>query len=480
MSARKMREKSRIKPDRNARLKKPDGKTIKGSLVFIWLGLTGLAMLSAAAGAMLAVSLSSTPLQKQELTPEEKKVFNQDKTVSPNPLQIPKLNRTVNILVLGIKVITSDLKQNYSETDLGYQALVNSFEGLSDSMLLLRFDPEKEKLTVLSIPRDTRVYLKGYGIRKINSANYISGPALSTQAVSDLLEGVSIDRYVRINVQGVEKLIDALGGVNLYVPKDMKYTDHSQHLYIDLKEGEQHLDGNKAMQFLRFRYDRYGDIGRVQRQQMFFRALQEQALKPRTVMRLPKILSILESHIDTNLSVEELLALGNFASQTDRSDVQMLMVPGDYNGNGKNGISYWLPSYRRIREMMAEHFNVGESHSEWEVPDPAKVRIAIQDSTGDSEAVQTVVTRLQEAGYRRIYLGDRWNEPLDLTRIIAQKGDDGSAAVIRVNLGIGEVLVESTGVLGSDVTIALGEDWRELLNSSKYLSPVPKSSFSQE
>lgn len=84
---------------------------------------------------------------------------------------------------------------------------------------------------------------------------------MAARSASDLLGGVGIDRYVRINVLGVEKLIDALGGVKVYVPQDMKYQDDSQHLYINLKKGEQHLNGAQAVQFLRFRYDAYGDIG---------------------------------------------------------------------------------------------------------------------------------------------------------------------------------------------------------------------------
>jgi len=86
---------------------------------------------------------------------------------------------------------------------------------------------------------------------------------------------------------------DALGGVTVYVPKDMKYQD-SQHLYINLKAGKHHLNGNQALQLLRFRYDENGDIGRIQRQQILMRALMEQALNPATLSRLPKILSVIQ------------------------------------------------------------------------------------------------------------------------------------------------------------------------------------------
>ncbi|MGL6341480.1 MAG: LCP family protein, partial [Waterburya sp.] len=302
-------------------------KLNKGRAILVGFGLAGVSLVSAAVGAFLAVALSTaSPLQQIQLSNEEQKVFSQDETVTAQNLNLPKLSRPVNILVLGIKVISSDLDGRgikYDKKDVGYLHLVNSFDGLSDSMLLLRFDPQQEKLFVLSIPRDTRIFLKGHGISKINHANQYGGPAFAAAAASDLLGGVNIDRYVRVNVQGVEKLIDALGGVTVNVPKDMKYNDFSQHLYIDLKKGVQHLDGDKAMQFLRFRYDDYGDISRVQRQQMLMRSAVEQTLKPATVVKIPKILSVIQSHLDTNLTVRELMALSNFASQTKRSNVQM-------------------------------------------------------------------------------------------------------------------------------------------------------------
>ena len=300
------------------------------------MALLSVGTLSAVGGALMAVSLNSTPLLHDSLTEEESAVFNSNEPITAgNSLQVPKLTRPVNILVLGMKVLTTDVNDLPPEArNLGYHALVNSFDGLSDTMLLVRFNPHTDQLIVLSLPRDTRTMVQGQ-MTKLNEANHYGGPALAARSVSDLLGGVEIDRYVRINVQGVEKLIDALGGVTVNVPKDLKYQDDSQHLYINLKAGEQQLDGDKALQFLRFRYDDYGDIGRIQRQQMLMRALVEQALSPKTVARLPKVLSVVQSHVDTNLSIEELLALAGYAANTDAYNTQMLMLPGDFSSSSE-------------------------------------------------------------------------------------------------------------------------------------------------
>jgi hypothetical protein len=276
------------------------------------------------------------------------------------------------------------------------------------------------------------------------------------------LGGINIDRYVRVNVQGVEKLIDALGGVTVDVPKDMKYNDFSQHLYINLKKGRQHLDGDKAVQFLRFRYDAYGDISRVQRQQMLMRSVVEQTLQPATIFKIPEILSVIQSHIDTNLTVKELMALGSFAGGTKRSDVQMLMLPGDFSGDGRTGVSYWLPNQKRIQQLVAEHFDVVTSDYQLTegYQDYSNVRVAIQDSIDNPEAVQAMVDSLRQAGYTRVYVSEAWHEPLAETKIIAQGGNDRAATSLRRSLGLGEVLIESTGVLDSDVTIQIGRDWQ--------------------
>lgn len=460
--------------------------------VILGVALAGISVISAVAGALLAVILSeSSPLQQAQLTPEERAVFNQEEIVAQDSLKIPELSRPVNILVLGIKVLTSDLKEPPAE-DVGYHALVNSFEGLSDTMLLIRFDPLSEKLTILSIPRDTRVDLEGHGVQKINSANEYGGPALATEAISELLGGVKIDKYVRLNIQGVEKLIDAIGGVTVNVPKDMKYNDFSQHLYIDLKKGRQHLDGNKAVQFLRYRYDAYGDISRIQRQQMLMRSVVEQALKPTTILKVPQILSVIQSHLDTDLTIKELMAVGGFAAKTERSNVQMIMLPGYFSGDGKTAVSYWLPDDSRIQEIMAQHFEVipeekiastdssqiarnrtksssyssDRSTEQWSYSSPPQqdyrnIKIAIQNSLEETESVQKMVSSLREAGYRSIYVSRDWSEPLEVTKIVAQGGDERAAAVIRAALGVGEVLVESTGVLDSDITIQIGKDWQE-------------------
>ena len=441
-------------------------KLTLGRWLWFGVGMSAVAMISAIAGILLAVSFTSKPLQKTQLNQQQQAVFDGER-ITESGLQFSGLSRPVNILVLGMSVLPPDIKNPPPETlHMRYQPELNSFDGLSDVMLLLRFEPEKKKLVMLSIPRDTRIEVSGHGLTKINAANVYGGPALTSTTVSNLLGGVGIDRYIRINVLGVSKLVDALGGVTVYVPKKMKYRDDSQHLYINLKAGKQHLNGDQALQLLRFRHDELGDIGRIQRQQMVISALTDQTLNPATLTQLPKILDIVKEHIDSNLTVEELVALLGFMVKTTRSNMQMLMVPGRFSEKKEYDASYWIPDSRRIPAMMAEYFDLDSAAKPQVAHHPASLRVAIQDSTGSNHAnLRPLIKILQSAGYSNIYVTKSWGEPLEVTRIIAQQGDSDSAQSIRNTLQLGEVRVESTGNLYSDISIQIGKDWLQLRKS---------------
>ncbi|HAN46951.1 MAG TPA: LytR family transcriptional regulator [Cyanobacteria bacterium UBA8156] len=333
-----------------------------------------------------------------------------------------------------------------------------NLEGLSDAMLLLRFDPRAEKVTALSIPRDSRVDIPGYGVGKINSANYFGGAALAALTVSQTLGNVPVDRYVRLNINGFGELIDALGGVEVVVPKPLRYRDDSQRLYIDLPAGRQKLDGAKAIQYMRYRDAEYGDVGRVQRQQSLIRTLKEQKLNVGTLARMPEILRVLRNNLDTNLSVNEMLALGGFAADLDRSRVDMLLLPGRFSEAGEFPLSYWLLEPESIRGLMAAHFDLPVAAPI--APSPTELQVAVQDTVGSADGLLAVRQILQEAGYPNLRTVNPLPTPLPQTQIVAQNGNRLLAAKIRDRLGLGEVTVEATGDLESDVTIRLGQDWK--------------------
>ncbi len=326
--------------------------------VLLTLGLASVTLLSATVGALMAFSSATTPLLKRSLTPEEVAVFAQGDSFTRRRLLLPEVTRPVNILVMGMSVLTSDVQNSpQSNRNLGYLAQVNSFNGLADVLLLLRFDPQTDELTLLSIPRDTQILTQSAGVIKINATNVLGGPATSAKVVSQLLFDLPIDGYVRVNVGGVEKLVDVLGGVTVNVPKDMKYKDDAQHLYIDLKAGRQHLNGEQTLQLLRFRQDGQGDIGRIERQQMVMRALIAQKLNPLILAKLPQIFHVIFSHLDSNLNGDELVALGRFTVNTDPERIRTLTLPGEVNARGRTRVSYWIPDESSIQQLVIQYFS---------------------------------------------------------------------------------------------------------------------------
>lgn len=459
-------------------------KTKKSFLSYKWTLFIVLfvALLSGGLGAGLAFVLSSRPFQQRQLSTNEAAVFNRNSDSMTSAIAgVPTLTRPVNILVLGTIMLTSDLPDAQSKPKGKYLAEVdNNFNGMSDAMLLIRFDPATKKVAVLSIPRDSRVNIQGVGTTKINFANYAGGASLSAQTVSQVLGDISIDRYIRFNVNGFGKLVDALGDIDIYVPKNMKYQDDSQHLYINLNAGQQKLNGSKAIQFMRYRHDDLGDIGRVQRQQAFFRAFIDQKLKPEIIIKFPEILAIIKDNIDTNLSVEEVLALAGYTSKIDRKSIQMHMAPGRFSNSGEfDNLSYWILDNRLLTKIMNQSFGTFKQTdpSSIEVT-PQTLRVAIQDSMSQPEGSKKATTVLSKAGYAQVFsASDRWTKPLAKTQIIAQNGDKASAEKLRDALGIGEVLVESTGDIESDITVRVGKDW--LQTNNIYLKPAKPASLNQ-
>ena len=376
------------------------------------------------------------------------------------------LSRPVNILVMGI-----------DRVEAAPTASLAAFAGRSDTMLLVRFDPQARTLKLLSLPRDSRVFIPSLGYSKINDANVQGGARLAAAVVSETLNGVTIDRYVRVTTNAFRELVDLVGGVEVFVPTPMVYQDQTQKLDINLQAGLQNLSGDQAEQFARFRKDANGDIGRVQRQEILLKALQKRLGDPILLTRLPQAIAILQKSVDTNLSLEEILALANFAHGLQRQDVQMVMLPGRFSQPEEfDGKSYWVLSKTGIERVMAQYFDLGAPDStatSGEEENLENLTIALQNATDNPLAVKQLRRYLREQGFHKVYKINDAPELIRETEIIAQRGDLKNAHQLRERLQMGKVEASSTGDLASDLTIRLGLDatqWLEQLSS-----PTPNS-----
>ncbi|MBU0686744.1 MAG: LCP family protein [Candidatus Margulisbacteria bacterium] len=218
----------------------------------------------------------------------------------------------------------------------------------SDTIMVVHLDPYTQKTSIVAIPRDTIAVIPGKGLDKINHAYVFGGPELSRQTVQNFL-GVSIPYYVTVDIHGLARIIDELGGVEITVEKRMYYVDYAGGLYINLWPGKQVLLGKDAVAYCRFRHDHEGDFGRIRRQQQFLQAIAVQLMNRNNIFKSPKLFLELIAMVKTNLNSRQILgvALGVRASQ-EQGKVTMTSIPGI--GTMINGVYYYKPD-----SVMVEH-----------------------------------------------------------------------------------------------------------------------------
>ena len=229
--------------------------------------------------------------------------------------------------------------------------------GRSDTLMIATLDPDKNQAALLSIPRDTRVKIKGHGFDKINAAYAYGGRKLTQETIESLLN-THIDHYIKINVHGFTKIIDALGGIDIDVEKRMYYEDpwdDDGGLYIDLQPGMQHMDGKTAITYVRYR-DEEGDIGRIKRQQNFMKAVMDKLVSPTIIPKLPAIVSAVSDSVETDMSVSEILSFLGTLQDAKDNGLKSEMLPG--KPVYIEGISYWVPDISKTRQILANTLGI--------------------------------------------------------------------------------------------------------------------------
>ena len=239
-----------------------------------------------------------------------------------------------NIIVLGVD-------ERAEEHDVGR----------SDTLFVVMFDTNKKAASLLSVPRDTRVRIKGHGWDKINHAYAYGGRELTQKTTEELL-GIKINNYVMVDFKGFVGLVDAIGGVDINVEKNMYYYDEWDGFKIDLKKGMQHMDGKTAIQYVRYR-DEEGDIGRIRRQQHFMMAVYDRITSANMLLHIPGLAKQLTNMVKTDLPLTDMVDLGRVLHAMVKSKgLAMATVPG--TPEYIDGISYWLPDITDLREQMVK------------------------------------------------------------------------------------------------------------------------------
>ena len=288
--------------------------------------------------------------------------------------------------------------------------------GRSDTLMVATIDPVKNEAALLSIPRDTRVAIPRYGYDKINAAYAYGGEKLTQRTVEDFL-GIRIDHYIIINTHAFQKIIDAIGGIDIDVEKRMYYEDpwdDDGGLIIDLRPGMQHMDGKTAVTYVRYR-DEEGDIGRVKRQQKFMRACVDAVTTPAILPRLPGIITSVIASVKPDLSVRQMLEFIGTLKQAQAKGLRTDMVPG--RPLYIEGISYWIPDMEQLRRNIVNALGISLNANE-----RSRMERAIREYENSIPAGATEVPEGDNSIGRRVS-GD---EALDTRSRKRSSSDDSS------------------------------------------------------
>jgi len=280
-----------------------------------------------------------------------------------------------NILLLGVD-------SNGKDSD--------PFEGTrTDTIMLVTFDKSSKSVSAISIPRDSKVYIGGHGIDKINAAHAVGGIDETIRTVQDMF-GVKIDHYVLVNNAGLKEIVKILGTVPVTVEKRLRYKDYAGQLFVNLEPGKQELNAEQVEQFVRFRHDAVGDIGRMERQRMLMKGLVTKMQSPESIAKLPEVISTASKYVQTDMNVFDMTRYAGIVKSIDLDDVLTATLPGHPSQN--SSISYWILEPDKVQNII----NRLVYHMEEENPYAEKLKISLLYNDTNSAKLDEIKTILAE------------------------------------------------------------------------------------
>lgn len=351
------------------------------------------------------------------------------------------------------KLITGGLPEEpFNMLLMGNDTRGEDDPGRADTIMILRVNPKDKSAALISIPRDFRVKIPGYGKNKINAAYTLGGTSLTTETVESY-SGMEIDHYALVDFHGFEDLVDTLGGIDIYVEKRL----YDPAIKLDLSPGYQHVDGETALKYVRFRKDKTGDFGRIERQQQFLKAVMKKGLTVRSVIKLPTITKLIAKNTDTDLTISEMLALGRLFKSFDDEDVEMISLPGEARNIG--GVSYVVPEdeevaqiFYKVENNLALDVDVAEEIVE-EVP------VEILNGSGTSGLASRVAKEIEAHGFIVSKVGNADNYSYTRTKLSYDEDYYREARRLQALIGRGELVAGSSDSLSPvKISVVLGKD----------------------
>jgi LCP family protein required for cell wall assembly len=337
----------------------------------------------------------------------------------------------------------------------------------SDTLIFLRVDFNRNRVYMMSIPRDTRVDIPGRGRDKINAAYAYGQASLSIRTVESFL-GVDINHYVEVDFQGFKKLVDTLGGIDITVPKGINDRTYAYRMFIP--KGKQHMNGTTALNYVRYRHGD-SDFDRADRQQTFLRALAANVLTVKTIFKLPTIIGIFDENVGTDMSKRQMVSLGGFLRQLPKDRIETITLPGRPTMIG--GVSYVEPDRgalsailaaieagRSIKTMKSQiesgkMLTVGNSSS-----------VLVLNGSGRAGMAARAKLRLTAQGWLSVSAGDADRSNYRLTEIRFPPAKRAEADRMRRIIFSTAKMAPAASLSGGKIEVILGQDY--YYNLGKY------------
>ncbi len=359
---------------------------------------------------------------------------------------------SVNFLVMGLDLGSGDENDKYDPKR-------------TDTIMLVHYNGKEKKYDIISIPRDTKVTIDGQE-QKINAAHAIGGVQYLVDSVEELFN-TTIDYYVKVNTIGFRKFIDALGGVDVVIERNMYYDDPTQdlHIYFEASKEPQHLDGKEAEGFVRWRQNNdgtglaEGDLGRIKEQQKFFKTLLAKIQSPSIIPKLPNVLSVFPEYIETNLSALNIMDYALSLASTSKEKINFHIISGEDAWIG--GISYFIYTPESNSDILSILNNEKqiESNGEKQVEGFKKnnIRINILNSTTKEGLAGNFGENMAKKGYSQYTTGNA-NENRQTSKIKIYGLKEDAVEVIKKDFNIDDVEYMSEYNEKFEVEVILGED----------------------
>jgi LCP family protein required for cell wall assembly len=346
-----------------------------------------------------------------------------------------------------IRVLVLGEDDNWTGNDELYTALTRS-----DTNIAVSIDLKSKNVGVLSIPRDLWLDIPKVGYAKLNEAIADGGPERTEATLVKNLGTPDFDYYMVLKIDATRNIVDAIGGLDVDVEKDMDYDDSWGHFHVHLKKGYQHLNGDQAVGYIRFRHDEEGDFGRMRRQRQVMQILAARLKDPSIALHVPQLLSIVVKNVRTNMPYDKMLELALALRDITPQMVHTAEVPSDIGFTDGQSVLYLQPQAAAL--IVHKYLVVGFDGAF----DPSTVRVKVENGSGRPGAAAAMADALRQKGFTVIETGNAKRFGMARTSIVGP--NQTILSMVAKDVPIPHIKTTTGPVEGGDVEIVVGQDYR--------------------